>query len=416
MQMAEREIKISLLGHKDHGKSTLIGRLLYETHSITEDRINEARAMSKTLGKEFEYAFLLDSFEEEREGGFTLDTTRAQVHHNGVIYELIDVPGHKELVKNMLTGASLAHAAILIVSAQKDERLRDETKLHLYLASLLGIKNLVVAINKIDTIDYDEEEFSRIKGEVSVILKSFGYEELSFVPVSAKKGDNVASLSGATPWYKGKTVMGFMEEFSAFDYEKELEQLPARMFVQDVYDLDDEKILVGRLETGTLAVGEEVSIEPLGIAHGIDELKIKYESVKEARVGQNVGLMLAAEGMANVKRGNVCMPSKNKARPVKSINARIFCLPGNEIKIGDDLSITCVSQETRSKISKVIKKINPIFDKEPKENADEIRGWEAAEVQIDLKDPLVFEKFSKVPPMGRFVLSKSIIVAVGVVI
>ncbi|MBU0532699.1 50S ribosome-binding GTPase [Candidatus Micrarchaeota archaeon] len=405
-----KEIKISLLGHKDHGKSTLIGRLLYETHSITEDRINEAKATCKALGKEFEYAFLLDSFEEEREGGFTLDTTRAQVHHNNVIYELIDVPGHKELVKNMLTGASLAHAAILIVSAQPNERLRDETKLHLYLASLLGIKNLVVAINKIDTIHYNEEEFSKIKKEITEILESFDYDELSFVPVSAMKGDNIVSQSDAVPWYKGKTIIEFMEEFANFDYEKEIRELPARMFVQDVYD----GMLVGRIETGVFRIGEEIAIEPVNTTAVIQEMIVRHKNVEEAHAGQNVGMKLIGNGTA--KRGDVCMPAKSKVDAVKTINAKIFCLPGNEMKVGDKLSIICASQEGKSKIVSIEEKINPITDKEPKKDVNEISGWEAAKVRIELSEPLVFESFSKIPHTGRFVLLKDGVMGVGVVL
>jgi translation elongation factor EF-1alpha len=316
----------------------------------------------------------------------------------------------------MLTGASLAHAAILIVSAKEDERLKDETKLHLYLASLLGIKNLVVTINKIDTISYNEEIFNSIKEEMTKILKSFGYEKLSFVPVSARNGDNVMALSEATPWYKGKTVIEFMEEFSRIDYEKEIEELPARMFVQDIYDMGDEKILVGRLDTGKLRVGQEVAVEPLGVSTAIDEMKIRNDSVKEGRAGQNLGVMLKGDGMADVKRGNVCMPADSRAEPVKSINAKIFCLPGNEIKTGDELTITCASQEANAKISDIAEKMNPIVDSEPKKDVDDIAGWEAAEVKIEFNEPLVFESFSKLPHTGRFVLSKGGVVAVGVVI
>ncbi|MBD3210148.1 hypothetical protein GF318_02090 [Candidatus Micrarchaeota archaeon] len=408
-----KEIRISLLGHKDHGKSTLIGRLLYDTRSITEDRINEARATSKSLGKDFEYAFLLDSFEEEREGGFTLDTTRAQVHHNGVIYELIDVPGHKELVKNMLTGASLAHAAILIVSAQPDERLRDETKLHLYLASLLGIKNLVVTINKMDTISYDEQEFNKIRDDITEILTGFGYEKLAFVPVSAKEGDNVSALSEATPWYKGKTVLQYMQEFSDIDYEKELKSLPARMFVQDVYDMGGEKILVGRLDTGTLSVGDMIAVEPAGIERKIEQMMLRQDVVDKAEAGQNIGLKL--EENDGIQRGNVCMPADNKTKPTSSIKAKIFCLPGNGVKAGERLTITCASQEAEAEISVIIEKMNPISDKEPKKGVSEIDGWESAQVEIKLGRPMVFESFSEVPHTGRFVLSRDNIIAVGVV-
>jgi translation elongation factor EF-1alpha len=415
--MAEREIKISMLGHKDHGKSTLIGRLLYETKSLTEDRIKEAQATSKSLGhEEFEYAFLLDSFEEEREGGFTLDTTRAQVHHGGIIYELIDVPGHKELVKNMLTGSSTANAAILLVSAQPDERLRDETKLHLYLASLLGIKNLVVAINKVDTIGYSEEEFNRIVADMTDILKGFGYEELSFVPISAKKGDNVASVSESTPWYKGRTILQFMDSFARVDYDAQLEALPARMFVQDVYVLGADRVLVGRIDTGKFRKGQEVTVQPLGLTSPIEDMRVRMDAVEEAKAGQNIGLMLKGDNIDKVTRGNVCMPADAMAEAVRSLTARVFCLPGNDIKEGEELTVTCASQEGKAKVAKILEKLNPITDKEPKKDVTDIAGWESAWVRMELDKPLVFESFSKVPHTGRFVLSKDSIVAVGVVI
>ncbi len=415
--MSGKEIRISMLGHKDHGKSTLIGRLLYETRSLTEDRVIEARAISESLGyEEFEYAFLLDSFQEEREGGFTLDTTRAQVHYGGIIYELIDVPGHKELVKNMLTGASTANAAILMVSAQPDERLRDETKLHLYLASLLGLKNLVVAVNKVDTIGYGEEEFNRITSEMAEILKGFGYAELDFVPISAKKGDNVSSLSDATPWYKGKTIMQFMDDFAKIDYEKELEQLPPRMFVQDVYTLGADRVLVGRIDTGSFRKGEEVSVQPLGLTSPIEDMRVRMDAVEEAKAGQNIGLMLKGDGIDKVERGNVCMPADAKVDAVKELIARVFCLPGNDIKKGEELTVTCASQEGKAKVATIMEKLNPITDKEPRKGPQDISGWESARVRLELEKSMVFESFAKVPHTGRFVLSRDSIVAVGVII
>lgn len=409
-----KEMKISLLGHKDHGKSTLIGRLLFETNSITEDRINEARATAKSLGKDFEYAFLLDSFEEEREGGFTLDTTRAQAHHGGAIYELIDVPGHKELVKNMLTGASMANAAILIVSAQPDERLRDETKLHLYLAGLLGIRNLVVAINKMDTVSYSQEEFERIRGEISQILRGFGFDELSFVPVSARAGDNVAGKSKNMDWYKGKTILEFMEEFSSIDYEGSLMRLPPRMFVQDVYNLGNEKMLVGRLESGKLSLGQEMEVQPEGLRGKISRMVVRNREVQEASAGENIGIRLDAEG--EFVRGDLCLPGGSGVNPVKSVDARIFCLPGNEISLSDELALTCASAESGSRILEIKGKMNPIKDKEMGSGAEKVSGSEAANVTLELERPMVFEKFEEMPFTGRFIITKEgRIAAVGVV-
>ncbi len=410
-----RELKISLLGHKDHGKSTLIGRLLFETRSITEDRIQEAKNTARSLGKDFEYAFLLDSFEEEREGGFTLDTTRAQVHHNNVIYELIDVPGHKELVKNMLTGASLANAAILIVSAQQNERLRDETKLHLYLAGLLGIKNLVVAINKMDTVSYSREEYEKIKSEISQILECFGFEEISFVPVSAMAGDNIVGKSKNMDWYDGKTILEFMEEFSAIDYEGKLSGMAPRMFVQDVYDLGDAKILVGRLESGKLALGEELKVQPNGTNGKISKMIVRNKEVHEAKAGENIGISLDSDG--DFSRGDLCLPSGSTAAPSKTLSARIFCLPGNEISVSEKLGITCSSAESGSTITSISGKMNPIRDKEMGDGGEKVDGWEAAMVSMELEKPMVFEKFSEMPFTGRFIITKEgKIAAVGVVV
>lgn len=402
-----------MLGHKDHGKSTLIGRLLYETKSITEDRIKEAMAMSEALGRGMEYAFLLDSFEEEREGGFTLDTTRAQVRHGGVIYELIDVPGHRELVRNMLSGASMADAAILIVSAKRDEGLQDETRLHIFIAKLLGIERLVVAVNKMDALEYDADGFARLAAEIGSALRTCGFDtsSISFVPVSAKNGDNLIARSAATPWYGGKTLMEFLEEFSRKDPEDRLRALPARMFVQDVYG----GMVVGRLESGSMAVGDEVVFEPQGRTARITGIHVAGRETKEARAGQNVGMTLEPEG-TGIRRGDVCMPAGQKAAAT-GIRARIFCF-GPSIRTGDRVRITCASQEGDATVTGINERINPVLDREPGAagGSGEVMAAEAAAIELEFDAPLVFESFSRMPPTGRFILSKGgRILAAGVV-
>ncbi len=404
-----RFVRISLMGHKDHGKSTLIGRLLHDTHSITQDRINEAIATSKALGKNFEYAFLLDSFEEEREGGFTLDTTRAQVKHGGVIYELIDVPGHRELVKNMLSGVSLAHAAILVVSAS--EGLESETRLHAYLARLLGIERLVVAVNKMDAVGHGGKEFAALKAAMEDTLAGLGFDaaKLSFVPVSAMNGDNLLVRSRAMPWYEGKTVMEHMEDFSRFDADAELLRLPARMFVQDVYD----DVVAGRLETGKLATGDEIEVEPAGAKAKIAQMYVAGRQGDSAHAGQNVGLKLSPT--LAVGRGCVCMAAGPHARPVKKLRARIFCF-GSHLDVLDAVHLTSATQESMARISAIMEKLNPISGAKPVKGAGRVGMFEGGEVELELEKPLMLERFADMPPTGRFVLSKDgRIVAAGIV-
>lgn len=406
-----RQLRVSLLGHKDHGKSTLIGRLLYETGSVTDERIREARATAGSLGKGFEFAFLLDSFEEEREGGYTLDTTRAQVRHKDAIYDLIDVPGHKELVKNMLTGTSLADAAILMVSALPEERLRDETRLHLYLAGMLGIKRIVVAINKMDAISYSEDEFRRIADEIAPILRDSGFGEACFVPVSAKEGDNVAQGSGNMPWYSGKTILQHLEGFSDIDHAGGLRRMPARMFIQDVYRLGDEDVIVGRLETGRLARGQEIRVLPKGITARIRRMMIRNMEADEALPGENVGMVLEKDG--GCSRGDLCVPSDDQVAPVTSIQARIFCLPGNELRVSEELGIVIASAEAGAAIESISSKKNALGS----DTGDDSRilGWEAAEVTISLDRPMAFERFQDMPFTGRFIVTKEgKVTAVGI--
>jgi len=411
-------MRISLLGHKDHGKSTLIGRLLYETHSFTKDRINEALAMSKSLGKDgLDYAFLLDSFEEEREGGFTLDTTRAQVRHDGAIYELIDVPGHKELVRNMVSGASLASAAILIVSAKEDEGLQDETKLHIYVAGLLGIKDLVVAVNKMDLRGYDEGAFNELAGKVRRTLGSFGFDtaRIRFVPVSAAKGDNVATRSDAMSWYDGEPLLASLGRLGRGmgDAGADPGSLPLRLFVQDNYD----GVIVGRVESGRLAIGQEVVLEPSGQQARVGKIHCAGKDVDSAAAGQNVGMTLlekgepcARDGPHGIKRGAVCCDSKGS---VKRVRARVFCF-GSAISQGDRLKITCATQEAGCEVAKIIESIDPCRESK---GAGPIGVAGGGSIDIALDSPLVLDAFAKIPPTGRFVLSKEgRIIAAGVVL
>jgi translation elongation factor EF-1alpha len=417
-----KEVRVSLLGHKDHGKSTLIGRLLHDTGSITRDRINEARGMSKALGRGvgqegLDFAFLLDSFEEEREGGFTLDTTRAQVKHGGTIYEMIDVPGHRELVRNMLSGASMADGAVLVVSVKEGEGLQDETRLHLYLAGMLGISRLVVAVNKMDCAGYGEAPFIELSSAISRVLAAFGFREdaAAFVPVSAMRGDNIAAASQSMPWYHGKTLLEHMAGFGSRSEGRRTaaEKLPARLFVQDVYG----DMVVGRLESGSLRVGDEVAFEPSGVRARIKGLHGGARATELVSAGQNVGMTLGSDH-GGVKRGCVCVPAAEAGLARTSVRARIFCF-GAGLNSGDALGIACATQEGEAKVTGITGRFDPAKEDGPARGADcsGVKSGEAAIADIALSPAMVFESFARMPATGRFILAKGgRVVAAGVVL
>ncbi len=418
--MADREIRISLLGHKDHGKSTLIGRMLHDTGSITEDRINEALATSRSLGRDgLDYAFLLDSFEEEREGGFTLDTTRAQVRHKGTIFELIDVPGHRELVRNMLSGASTAQAAILIVSAKEGEGLQDETHLHICLASLLGIKRMVVAVNKMDAAGYSERRFYAVKSQVALALQSFGLNPLGthFVPVSAVIGDNIMERSANMPWYTEGTLVSHLERFSEEAAGESPEALPLRIFVQDSYG----KIAVGRIEAGSVSTGDRLALEPAGKLASVKALYSGSRLVASARAGQNVGIEFEPD--TDAPRGTVCSPAGKPCTGKISIAARVFCL-GKCLFAGDKLKITCSTQDGVATVGRISERSNPAGipgpaggGSGPQNTEGKMQTGETAIIELRFDRPLVFESFSAMPYTGRFILSNDAgVAAAGIVL
>ena len=259
--MSAPKINLVVVGHKDHGKSTLIGRLLYDSKAIMEQKLDEIRTELKQTGKEFEFAFLLDSLEEERKGGLTIDIMHTPFKSKKYLYTIIDCPGHKEFIKKMLTGASQADAAVLVVSAK--EGIQDQTRQHTFLIKTLGIKQLVVAVNKLDSVDYDENHYKKTCKELKPILKSLGYKDIDMIPISAIKGDNVFKKSQKMPWYKGSTLIETLDQ-KTIPCTLPLNK-PLRGLVQDVYAYEnDQNIIVCKIETGTLTPKKDVIFNPSG--------------------------------------------------------------------------------------------------------------------------------------------------------
>lgn len=296
-----QRLNITLLGHKDHGKSTLIGRLLYDTGSAKEDRIQEVREISQGLGKSFEYAFLLDSFQEEREKEMTIDVIHAQIKGGRYLYDCIDVPGHKELIKNMLTGASHADAGILIVSVK--EGIEEQTSHHLRLAQWLGLERLIIAINKMDLAGYDRNVFEEMRDKISTLTGDGFSEKMSYVPVSACQGDNVVQRSSAMSWYNGRTLFESMENLTLQD---PLSQKPLRLPIQDIYSgPNGERIVAGRIESGSILIGQPVYFSPSGATSKVKAILSSNKSSASASTGENVGILCDPEP-SSLKRGEVC--------------------------------------------------------------------------------------------------------------
>jgi len=397
-----------MLGHQDHGKSTLIGRLLYETKSVTAERVREAREMSEKLGLEMEYCFLLDAFQEEREGGYTLDTTRAQLRHGNTIFELVDVPGHKEFIKNMLSGASNASAAILVASMKPGEGLQNETRLHVSMARLLGIKRVIVAVNKIDLAGFDEKKFNVFAEELREFLKAAGYEEEPlFIPVSAKLGDNVSRKSGNTPWYGGPTLLEELAKIAAED--KGLDKMHLRLPVQDVYG----NVLVGRVEAGVIRKGDEVAFTPSGRKATVTKVMDFGREVPEVRAGDNTDFEIDAE--TNGLLDNVCSHAGALPNVATKIRVKAFCIAGHSISKGEELLFKCRNGETRTRVTQIThKKDCRLFDEA--DSPEKIVEYELGEMTLENEDALVLERFEDFPQFGRFVLLKgNAVVGVGTI-
>src|SRR5215475_8782877 len=252
-------VRIVIVGHVDHGKSTLVGRLLHETGSLPEGKLEMLKAVSARRGMPFEWSFLLDALQTERDQGITIDTTQIRFRTNARDIVLIDAPGHAEFLRNMITGASQADGAVLIIDAQ--EGVRDQTRRHGYLLHLLGVKQVAVVVNKMDRVGFASARFEEIAAEISAHLTSLGITPTAIVPISARDGDGVAINTPRIGWYRGPTVV---EALDALTPARPLAALPLRFPVQAIYKFDDRRIVAGRIESGSLVAGDEIVIMPAG--------------------------------------------------------------------------------------------------------------------------------------------------------
>jgi len=398
-----------IVGHVDHGKSTLIGRLLYDTDSLPPDKIKEVQKASAKAGRETEFAYLLDHLEEERKQGITIDTTQVFFKTDKRHYVIIDAPGHVEFVKNMITGASQAEAAILIIDVV--EGVKEQTKRHSYMLSLLGLHQVVVVLNKMDLVNFSQDRFDTIKKDAAKWLKSISIEPTFYIPISAIKGDNVVSKSENMDWYTGLT---FLESLDTLQNRQPPEHKPLLMPIQDVYKIGDKRINVGRVESGIIEKGAEVKILPTGRITKINSIEKYLEETNKAIASECIGI--TTTDSVFLDRGNVvCLPGAEPALTDR-IPANIFWMTKQDFGKDQKLTIRCATQETACKVESIDKRIDSSTLEVIAENADVIKNLEVAEVVIKTKKPVAIKDFNDVQELGRFVLVQNENICAGGII
>ncbi|MDK1030980.1 MAG: GTP-binding protein [Planctomycetia bacterium] len=386
-----------IVGHVDHGKSTLIGRLLYDTDSLPPDKIEEIKKASASQGRRTEFAYLLDHLEEERKQGITIDTTQVFFKSPNRRYVIIDAPGHVEFVKNMITGASQAEAAVLIVDVA--EGVKEQTKRHSYMLSLLGLNQIVVVLNKMDLAEFSEERFNSVREDTQKFLQSVNVEPLMYIPICAIEGDNVVTKSENMAWYTGLT---FLESVDTLKNKQPPEDKPLLFPIQDVYKIGDKRINVGRVESGSIETGIEIKILPEGQTTKVKSIEKFLEDTDRAVASECIGMTTADSVFLD--RGNVvCLPG---AEPTVTdrIQANIFWMSKRPFDKSQKLTFRCATQETSCKIESINKRINSSSLELIEEDADVVENLEVAEVIIKTKKPVAIKNFSDVQELGRFVL------------
>lgn len=391
---------IVMVGHVDHGKSTLIGRLLYDSESIKGKKIEEIKKVAQEYKKRFEFAHLLDSLEEEVKEDKTIDTT--QVFFKGKnFYTIIDAPGHKEFLKNMLTGASYAHAAVVVVSAP--DGIQEQTRRHIFLLKFLGLRQLFICVNKLDRLAYNESKYEELKAEIEALLTLLQYkiDTLCFIPISALEGDNVYKTSDKMPWYKGPTLIQALDDNIAVKAEES--KLP-RFVVQDVYDVEKERIVVGRVEAGVFHQGDDVIFSPSGLKTKITSIKVFGPEVVQATQGDSVGFVLQSD--EGIERGAVCGLVSSQPTSTTRISGEMFLL-ADTIKQDELVFLKCATNKVECRISKIALKINSETGEQVQDNHMSLNTNEAALVEIETSEPVVVERYADVPALGRFIIEKN---------
>ena len=397
-QSAERALhRIVIVGHVDHGKSSLIGRLLHDTNSLPPGKVEELKEISARRGMDIEWSFVLDAFQAERDQAVTIDTTQIWFKTALRDYVIIDAPGHREFLKNMVSGAASADAAIMVVDAE--EGVREQSRRHAYLLHLLGVRQVAVVINKMDLVDYNQARFDEVSRQITDYLKSIGAAPLVIVPMSARGGDNIVTRSDRTPWYDGPTVISALDGFHG---HPGVGSQPLRMPIQDVYKFDARRILAGRIEAGSISVGDTVLFSPSNKTARVNSIEAWPDANKPntASAGESVGITL--DEQLFVERGEIVSHVENPPKLGTVFHARLFWLGHKPLKVGARYKLKLLTQEAEV----TVRSIERIVDTQTLENSqgEAVERNAVAEVTLYSRKVLGLDDYGDLPRTGRFVL------------
>jgi sulfate adenylyltransferase large subunit len=405
--MENEKLKFVIVGHVDHGKSTLIGRLFYDTDSLPEGKLEEIKQICKSLGKDIEFGYVMDHLEEERDQGITIDTAQTFFNTNKRDYVIIDAPGHVEFVKNMISGASQAEAAVLIVDA--DEGVKEQTKRHAYILGMLGLDQVIVVINKMDLVGHAQDQFEEVKRDLLGFLSGIDIKPSYVIPISAKEGDFIANRTLNMGWYDGPTLL---EALDTFKTKESANNKPLRFVVQDVYNFD-KRIIVGRVESGIIRQGDRIKILPSREETSVKSVEEFLRDVTEADAGKSIGI--TTEDKLFIDRGNVIVNDGDMPVVTDRIRANIFWMDKNPLEKGENIRFRCATQEVSCHIEKINRVINSSTLELISEDANQIKNREVADITIRTDKPVVVENFNKIEELGRFVLGRDDTLAGGII-
>ncbi len=409
MAKEKPHVNIVFIGHVDHGKSTTIGRLLFDTANIPENIIKKFEQMGEK-GKSFKFAWVMDRLKEERERGITIDVAHTKFETPHRYITIIDAPGHRDFVKNMITGASQADAAVLVVAVT--DGVMPQTKEHAFLARTLGIGHIIVAINKMDMVNYDQKKFEQVANQVKKLLMMLGYKNFPIIPISAWEGDNVVKKSDKTPWYKGPTLIEALDQIP--EPPKPTDK-PLRIPIQDVYSIKGVgTVPVGRVETGILKVGDVVIFEPAStifhkpIQGEVKSIEMHHEPMQQALPGDNIGFNVRGVGKNDIKRGDVAGHTSTPptvVRPKDTFKAQIIVLNHpTAITVGYTPVLHAHTTQVAVRFEQLLAKLDPRTGNVVEENPQFIKTGDSAIVILRPTKAMVIEPVKEIPQMGRFAI------------